>query len=445
MSAPVNATALTGKALAAAFAERDATGGYRRPWLRERRAAAAAAFAERGLPNERRNEERFRFLNLKPLLAESFNLTPDGDAADASLLARHSLSDAGVQLVFVDGLFRPGLSRLAPGIAAGSLAGDLPPAIQDALAAVATRYNENPFLAINAMFFRDGAWLHLPAGRKLATPISLVYLASGQSGGAMLCPRLLVLADDGSQATLVEQFLGADAPYFTNAASEIVLGQDAELTHYRLQIEGPAAKHIAASEVVLAKPGTRYNNMCVNLGAALARHEINAVLNASQVEATLNGINLLGGEQVSDTHSRIEHLQPNSRSNELYKGVLAEHSRAVFNGRIFVHQRAQKTNAFQSNPNVLLSDDAVANSNPELEIYADDVRCTHGATCGDLDQNALFYLRQRGLGHERAVDLLIYAFLAELLEPINVPILREHLQKQIDAKLATARRLPLAA
>lgn len=441
----LNSTALTTQALTAAFATRNNAGNDHSPALRQKRETAAQALAQRGLPHEHHIEEHFRLLNLKPLLTQAFDLTPAGYAADASLLARHSLNDAGVQLVFVDGLFRAGLSRLAPGISAGSLASELPPAIENALATAATRYNQNPFLAINTMFFSDGAWLHLPAGCKLATPISLIYLASNQSGHAMLCPRLFVLADDGSQATLVEQFIGAETPYLTNAACEIILGQQAQLTHYRLQFEAPQASHLATSEVILAKPDAVYHNLCVNLGAALARHDLNVVLAASHVETTLNGITLLSNCQVSDTHSRIEHLQPNARSSELYKGVLAQESRAIFNGRIFVHQRAQKTNAFQSNPNLLLSDDAVAHSNPQLEIYADDVRCTHGATCGDLDQNALFYLRQRGLGYACAVDLLVYAFLAELLEPIHVPILRERLQKYINLKLAAAQRLLLAA
>lgn len=414
-------------------------------WLTERRTAAAAAFSERGLANERRQEERFRFMNLTALSAIPWRIAPEPDAADASLLARHGLSDAGCQLVFVDGMFRPGLSRLTTGITAGGLSEQIPDAIRPYLATTATRFGENPFLCLNTMFFRDAAWLHLPTGTKLATPISIVNLASSQSGGAMLCPRLLVVAEADAEATLVEQYIGADVGYWTNAVTEIVLHERANLTHYRLQSESSSGAQCAATEILQRGEGSKYRTLAINTGAALSRHDLNAVLDATDLHATLNGLNFLAGEQISDTHSRIEHLQPNSQSNELYKGVLADRARAVFNGRIFVHQLAQKTNAFQANPNILLSDDAVINSNPELEIYADDVRCTHGATCGDLDADALFYLRSRGFGKDKAVDLLVYAFVSELLAEINIASLRDRLQKTVFDKLARSRQTALAA
>lgn len=435
-------TVWTGAILAKAFADRGATALAGFDDVRD---AAAAALAERGMPNERGQEERFRFLNLQPILAKRWRIAPDGDAADASLLARNGIADAGCQLVFVDGLYRPGLSRLAPGISAGAFSDAVPDAVRRHLAVSASRYAENPFACVNAMFFRDGAWLHLPAGTELATPISIVFLASAQSGGAMICPRLLIVADADAKATVVEQYLGPNATYLTNAVTEIAMDARADLRHYRVQAEAPSACHLASTELRQSGAGGRYRGLALNLGAALSRHDLNAVLGASHLDTTLNGLNLLNADQIADTHSRIEHLEPESRSNELYKGVVADRARAIFNGRIYVAQRAQQTNAFQANPNILLSDDAVANSNPELEIYADDVRCTHGATCGDLDTDALFYLRARGFSRDQAEDLLIYAFLTELLDDVDLPALKERFGKTVFAKLSASRPQRLAA
>ncbi len=377
-------------------------------WLESRRQAALATFRTRGMPNQLRREERWRFLNLQSLLARMYE--PNAPVT--------------VELTGPDAI-----SAQVYNIA------ETPPTVEPWLAAIATDYDDNPFTALNTAACQQITVVHIPATVQADEPV-YVTISTEADGDRMACPRLLVVAEAGTRATVIERYAGRAA--VTNTVTEVHIGQDAQLHHIRIQDDHADAVHLSTTAVRHHGNNSTLNGLSINLGARLARNDINVQLDGEQLESTINGMYLLVNDQVIDNHTRIEHLQPNSISHELFKGVLGNRSRAVFNGRIYVDQKAQKTDAFQSNPNLLLSDDAVANSNPELEIYADDVRCSHGATYGDLEQDALFYLRTRGFSRDQAEEILVNAFLGELLETIDIDQLRAEMQQRIADRMQIA-------
>jgi Fe-S cluster assembly protein SufD len=339
--------------------------------------------------------------------------------------------------VFVNGFFAPELSAL-PAPPAGVAVGGLARALETSSEAVEAhlgrhaRFEDNPFAALNTAFFRDGAFIALPRNAVLEEPVWLVFLALAAGGAPAVCyPRNLVVAGRASQATLVEVYAGlGEEAYFTNAVTEIVAEDGAVLDHYKLQQEGPAGFHFADTQVRLGRAGN-FASHFVGLGGRWVRNEVRALLDAEGGECTLNGLYLAGGTQHMDNHTVIDHAKPRCASHELYKGILEGKARGVFNGKIYVRQDAQKTDAKQTNQTLLLSDDATINTKPQLEIYADDVKCTHGATVGQLDAEALFYLRSRGVGAEEARALLTYAFANDILGRIKVEPLRERLERSL--------------
>jgi Fe-S cluster assembly protein SufD len=298
---------------------------------------------------------------------------------------------------------------------------------------------DNPFVALNTANFEDGAFLHVPRNTVVEEPVWIDF--TGVSGRATH-PRNLIVVDAGSQVRIVEKYTGTDR-YFTNAVTEIVVGENAIVEHVKLEEESPDSYHVATIQVYQGR-NSNFKSHNISLGGLLVRNDVNGVLSTG-CEGTLNGLYLTKGRQHVDNHTALDHAAPHAASHELYKGIMDGASSAVFNGKILVRKDAQKTDAKQTNKNLVLSENAVINTKPELQILADDVRCTHGATVGQLDEEALFYLRARGIGQTDARDLLIYAFARDVIDRIGIPSVREYLEKALFESLEYSRRLIEAA
>ena len=413
--------------------------------LQALRRAAIERFADLGFPTLR--QEEWRLTNVAPIVQGTFHWPQgDPDAVAPGLIAPH-VFDAAARLVFVDGRFSPRLSsvgELPAGTIVASLAEILAqsPGLVEPWLARSAKFDRHPFVALNTAFLSDGAFLYIPRGA-VTGPIQLLFLSSGEAGRATLSfPRNLFVADESSQTTIVETYAGEGA-YFTSPVTELFAGPGAVIDHYKVQRESLAAFHMATFQV----QGERAcvpSSHSISIGGALVRNDVNAVLDGEGIDCILNGLYFGDGRQVVDNHMRVEHAKPHCASHELYKGVLDGKSRAVFNGLIHVHKGAQKTDAKQSNRNLLLSRDAIANSNPQLEIYADDVKCTHGSTVGQLDEDAVFYLRSRGIGAEAARSLLTYAFASDIVERIKVVPVRRDLEEFLFARLPMGEVVRLA-
>jgi Fe-S cluster assembly protein SufD len=402
--------------------------------LQDLRMRGRESFATLGLPTRR--QEEWRFTGLKGIETEVYQ-APSAVAPRIDVTPWR-VSDARL-LVFVDGIFAPDVSEigsLPDGVVVSNLvlgASSGSEAVARHLGSLAP-LSEHPFAALNTAVMTDGAFIHIPAGMELERPIQLVFV-SGSGGRATLsAPRILIIAEAGSRATVVEQHVG-DGASLSCPVTEIVIGENAALDHVIAEEDDLSAHHLAVRQMKLAAD-SRYSAQAISIGGALARTDIDVVLDGERAEASLDGLYLGDGNQQADTHLTIRHTSPNCNSHQLYKGILAGRAKSVFNGRIVVDQDAQKTDAKQSNRNLLLSDDAVVNSNPQLEIFADDVRCTHGSTVGQLDDEAVFYLRSRGIGHDEAIQLLTLAFAGEILERVPVADVRERLEKVVAVRLA---------
>ncbi|MGA2741487.1 MAG: Fe-S cluster assembly protein SufD [Bryobacteraceae bacterium] len=299
-------------------------------------------------------------------------------------------------------------------------------------------YQTNAFVALNTANFQDGLLVRIAKGAVVEEPIHLAFESSANGQPSASHPRTLILAGADSHATIIEGYTGNSGHYFTNPVTEIVAGDHAVIDHYKLQTEGAHAFHVSTLQVQLGRD-TNFRSHSLSFGGALVRNDVNAVLSQG-CECTLNGLYLVGGEQHIDNHTSIDHAKPHAASHELYKGILEGYSSAVFNGKILVRKDAQKTDAKQTNKNLVLSEDAVINTKPELQILADDVRCTHGATIGQLDREAIFYLQSRGIGLADARNLLIYAFARDIVDRIKVEPLRERLEQLLLEKLHGTRR-----
>ena len=292
-------------------------------------------------------------------------------------------------------------------------------------------------MALNTANFQDGLLIRIAKGAVIEQPIHLLFESSANGKPTVSHPRTLILAGADSHATIVETYQGSGGAYFTNAVTELVAGDNAVIDHYKLQTESQQAFHVATLQVQVGR-GANFRSHSISFGGALVRNDINAVLSEG-CECTLNGLYLVSGEQHIDNHTTIDHAKPHAASHELYKGILDGHSSAVFSGKILVRKDAQKTDAKQTNKNLVLSEEAVINTKPELQIHADDVRCTHGATIGQLDPEAIFYLQSRGIGLAEARNLLIFAFARDIVDRIKVAPLREELERTLLEKLHANR------
>jgi Fe-S cluster assembly protein SufD len=296
-------------------------------------------------------------------------------------------------------------------------------------------------MALNTAFFQDGAFIRVPAGIAVATPIHLLFISTGKETGATSHPRNLIIAGPGSQVTVLESYVSlGEAPGLTNAVTELLVGEGAGFEHCKFQDEGPAAFHVAAIQAQLGR-GCNLISHSFATGARLSRNNIRTRLAGEGVECVLNGLYLTRGDQLADHHMVVDHAQPRCASHEYYNGILDGRSRGVFHGRILVRPDAQKTDAKQTNKNLLLSDEATVDTKPQLEIYADDVKCTHGATVGQLNEESIFYLRARGIGADTARRMLIHAFAGEIIERIRFAPAREELDQLIWDRLEANTRL----
>ncbi len=407
-------------------------------WLGAVRRSAIERFNEIGFPTTR--QEEWRFTSVAPIVRTPFKLAEPGrNGLTVADISAYTYGEADcAQLVFVDGYFSGHLSSvgsLPKGCRVMSLAAALESErslLEPHLARHAV-ISGGAFAALNTAFMPDGAFVYVPRAVTLKNIVHVLYISTRRQNPTLSYPRNLIVLGDGSQATLVESYVGLDkASYFTNAVTEIVVGGGCVADHYKLQRESGDACHIGRLHVVQQRDSS-FASHSLSLGGTLVRNEAVVVFDAEGSECSLNGLYVTRGKQHVDNHTTIDHAKPHCSSRELYKGILDDSSSGVFNGKIVVRKDAQKTNAKQTNKNLLLSEDALVNSTPQLEIFADDVKCTHGATIGQLDEEELFYLRTRGIDRSSARTLLTYAFATEILSAMKV----KPIQCQIDLVLLT--------
>jgi Fe-S cluster assembly protein SufD len=405
------------------------------------RKSAIARLAEMGFPTTR--QENWRFTNVSPIANGDFPMarpTSNGvAAADIDRLA--TPGPFAARLVLVDGHFRSDLSRigqLPDGVRAMPLSQALDEESEIVLAHIGkyARCEDQPFVALNTAFIEDGAFVYLPKNAKVDDPIHILHITTGPN---TCCPRHLIVAKEGSQACVVETYVShAEHPGFVDTVTEVVVGANTKLDHCKLQLENDEALHVHATHVAQDRDSD-YANHTITLGGRLTRNDIESVLDDENIVCTLNGLFHTLVESHVDNHTWLEHKKPHCDSHELYKGILDDASSGVFSGKIHVYEDAQKTDAKQSSANLLLSDTAVVDAMPQLEIYADDVKCTHGATIGQLDAKALFYLRSRGIPETQARNMLIRAFASDVAHRIPVQEIRDHVDALLTERLPGGR------
>jgi Fe-S cluster assembly protein SufD len=408
-------------------------------WQQDLRDRAAARFTALGFPTVR--DEEWRFTNVAPIAATEFRpATPV--MLSAADLAALPYTSAAFRITIVNGRFSAEAStllNLPRGVRAGSLAAaatehaDVVPRYYGQLA----DYQSRAFVALNTALATDGAYLYIPDGTVLDGPVEILFVSAGDSASAeMASTRVLIVAGERSQVRIVETYAALrHGTYFTNAVTEIFAAEGAIVDHYKVQQESLDAYHVATMQVN-AQRGATVSSHSFSLGGKLVRNDANAVLDGEGAEVTLNGLYLADGDRLVDNHTAIDHAKAHCPSHEIYKGILGGKARAIFNGKIIVRQDAQKTDAKQTNRALLLSDEASINTKPQLEIFADDVKCTHGAAIGQLDEDAIFYLRARGLTYFEARDLLIHAFAGEIIDRVQIGDLKQALEAELYAQLA---------
>lgn len=404
-------------------------------WVMKARERALASFERLGFPTTKL--ERWRYTSVTPISEKAFALASDG-AVGADMRLASSLSGGAAVAVCVNGRFAPALSmldRLPKGVQVMSIEAALssnPALIEPYLAGLASSDTQS-FTALNTAFLRDGVFISIAPHAVVETPVEVVFASVAEGKPTVSHPRLLIVAGESSQGQVLERYVGNGAT-FSNAVTEVWLGASAVVDHYKVQEEPTQAFHVGSMYVHGARSST-FSSHSITFGGTLVRNEVVAVLDGEGIDCTLNGLYVGRGKQLIDNHTTIDHVQPHCGSHEVYKGILGDQSRAVFNGKIVVRPDAQKTDARQTNKALLLSDDAQINTKPELEIFANDVKCTHGAAIGQLDDDAVFYLRSRGLGYDEARALLIHAFAGDILNRIKIPPLRKHLEAALTARL----------
>jgi Fe-S cluster assembly protein SufD len=419
-------------------------------WLQALRANGMARFEALGFPNTK--NEDWHFTSVAPIAERVFRAAMtsktgiSSEGSTAGMVARADIQrftfgqPAWHTLVFVNGEFSEDLSSyagLGDKIRVSSLAKAVRSGIgrpERHLGRIAA-FDNHAFTALNTAFIRDGAFIELQADAVIDAPIHLIFVSEGR-GESISHPRNLIVAARNSRASIIESYICVrDTPYFTNAVTEISLGEGARLDHYKLQRESEKSFHVGTTQIRQARD-SQLHSFSLAVGGLLARTNIYTALDGEGATCTLNGLYLADGVQHIDNQTSIEHIAPNCPSHEIYKGVLDGRSHGVFNGKVYVHPEAQKTDGKQSNNNLLLSPTARIDTKPQLEIFADDVKCTHGATVGRLDEVSMFYLNSRGIGPEMARTLLTYAFAADVLETIELEAMKAELEKMVLARFA---------
>jgi len=405
-------------------------------WVFPLRKAAMSRFAEMGFPTTQ--DEDWRFTSMASIAKLPFKPAFNHPAATPGLhefLKNQSFNSLkSSKLVFVDGIFSKELSAILPekeGIEITNLASALlaDSSILEKHLGRHALEDQNAFTALNTAFFADGAFIHVLNGKSVENPVHLIFVTTNPENGATISPRNLIIASPSSRLTVIESYVNfGGGSYFTNVVNEMVIGENAVVEHCKFQDEGPAAYHVSAMHAHLGR-NCNFIAHSIALGGKLSRNNIRTQLSESGIECVLNGLYLTKDEQLADHHMVVDHAMPHCNSHEYYNGILDDRSRGVFHGRILVRPDAQKTDAKQTNKNLLLSDDATIDTKPQLEIYADDVKCTHGATIGQLNEESIFYLRARGIGKETARQMLIHAFAGEIIDRIRLEPLREEMDK----------------
>lgn len=405
-------------------------------WVELVRESAMDRFELLGFPTVR--DEEWKYTNLAQLAKEEFSHSIEPSSLTAEDVAQFSFPEtSNSNLVLINGVLRNDLSKV--NALEKVVATDLFTAIGDArynkivrsyLARNAT-YNDRGLTALNTAFLQSGVFVLIPKDVQLESPLQITFVADATVSESVQFPRVLVVAEENSSAKLVESFVSVGAHrHFTNAVVEIVAKDGARLEHCRLQDEHLNSYHVASSSIELGRASS-YNSTAINLGGQLTRHDVSVVMNHEGAECWVDGLYVVGENQHSDTHSVIDHKQPNCKSHQLYKGILDGNGRAVFNGKIFVREGAQKTDALQTNKNLLLSPHARVDTKPQLEIYADDVKCAHGAAVGQIDPDELFYLQTRAINPELGKSLLTYGFAEEVIQKIGIESIRAKLDAAV--------------
>ncbi len=410
--------------------------------LQKLRRDAIDRFALLGFPTNRHEEWRYTNIspilkaNFKPILSVHSTVVTKADVERFAFGTRH-------RLVFVNGFFSKELSTddaLPHGAFCGSLANALRSnhTVAHQHLGRYAKYDDNSFSALNTAFLRDGAFIFIPDGAVIEDSIHLLFIAAG-SEPALISPRNLIVIGKNSQLSIVESYVAVTREtYFTNVVTEIVADDHSILEHDKLQDEAREAFHIASIHAYQGAQ-TNFTSNSIALGGSIVRNNVTAILDAEGSETTLNGLSLATGTQLIDNHTTIDHAKAHCASHELYKSILDGKSRGVFNGKIFVRKDAQKTDAKQTNKTLLLSDNATIDTKPQLEIFADDVKCTHGATVGQLESEQVFYLRSRGIDEITARDILTFAFASDVVNRVHVEPLRDQLESLVHSRLDQGR------
>ncbi len=429
----MTATKVFDAKLSALYAAADRTATDGPAWLRDLRRRALAAHQATGIPTMK--DEEWKYTSLREVAEIDWAPGEPGPAWFESGLPR--LEEGSTRIVLVNGQLDRNLSDQSREVTS----------LRDAIVeredwtrlflGQAAGIGNHTFAALNTALFTDGVVIHVEKGRQAQRPIEIVHVTSGS--GAVISPRVLIVAEDGAKAQVIEHYVSdGEAKNLNLPVTEVFVGRDAEVEHVRVQDEASTGFHVALWEAK-QETGSTYNSYNIAFGGSLARVDQNIWIGGEHTTTRLDGVVLARGGQHIDNHTRLDHAMPNGTSFEIYKQIIDGQATAVFNGKIFVHQDAQKTDAKQTNQALLLSPTATINSKPQLEIYADDVKCTHGATVGQLEDAPLFYMRSRGLPQKQAEAILVYAFAAEVLELISLDGVRESLEKSLFARLAEGR------
>jgi Fe-S cluster assembly protein SufD len=412
-------------------------------WLRSLREDAFGRFCDAGFPTTR--DEDWRFTNVAPISRQTFNLPEEGQGhLSVHDLEPYVLPGAACRLVFVNGRYAPEISdseHIPAGVEVGNLADVIlksPKAVEPHLG----RYlniQRDAFCSLNTAFLEDGGFVRVARGTVVEAPIHLLFISTGSDDPQMVHPRNLLITERNAQASIVEEHVSlADGVLFANAVTELIAAENSVVSHHMIERENRNAFHISTLRIQQERDAN-VSSHSVLIGGALVRNNVHPVLAGEGGECLINGLYLGDGEQHIDNYMLVEHASPRCASHQFYNGILSGHSHGVFHGRIVVHKDAQKTDAKQTNRNLLLSDDAQIDTKPQLEIYADDVKCTHGATIGQIDEIALFYLRSRGLDEASARDMLLLAFAGQCIERIKPGAIRKYVERIVHHAMPEVR------
>ncbi|MBI5402111.1 MAG: Fe-S cluster assembly protein SufD [Ignavibacteriae bacterium] len=392
-----------------------------------------------GFPN--RKMEDWKFFDSKPIITNDFKLVTEKQEIEKSVLNNFLIQDLKANLiVLINGEYSKENSQIITerkNLFIGSLKEGMKtkPYILGKYFAKYADYNADGFTALNTAFAPDGAFIYIPKGNLLKDPVIILNILDSRKSKVLGQPRNIIIAEANSDVHIIEEYYSiGENDVFSNVVTEIHTDENANVQYYKIQNEEANAFHVGTTQVFQER-NSIFTSITLSWGGSVTRNNLNSYMNSEGIECNFKGLYFLTGKQHVDNHTLADHANPNCNSNELYKGILADESNGVFNGKIMVRQDAQKTNAYQMNKNILLSDTASINSKPQLEIFADDVKCSHGATTGQIDKEQLFYLKARGIGEKEGKKLLIFAFANEIIEDIEVPELKEYLVNRLNEKL----------